>query len=1035
MKREQADNTASSLISGTRRALVSWWCIYAVASLIEIFLFRSSYDTVVCLFDAGVLLSALLHFKAIRLPASSGAVFIIVAFAFDIWLKITWLQFQPIQAVTISTLIVLQVIIAFYLLNRFAHSAWLPDTQVKVIRFTLYAALVPALIAGCFYALVGPLMFGTELTITALTWAFLFWLVIGFNAVLIVTPCMVFILHDRGKEQRGSFFTECKQWSGVVLAITLVAALIFSFANPAGRQLATYSYLLLPLVVFMAMRIPLSQSLMAGVLISIVCFAGDGQSAGDGEQAFRSLLTLSIFLSINVGLILLLGVMMRERKLSFAKEHQQRNLYEIFSRVNKLLVRDDLTEHQLFAQVCQLIAEKGVFEQVCITSVSKINPPAGWRSTCFSRGENGTLAIMRHNDDCCYLVQKAIEQHRPLFFSDCRVCPEYENCPIQSASNASMAVFPITKGAEIVAVLSVFSTTSAIDEDIWCLLQDLAAELGFATTMYERREYLNQIAEVFTHSKESILITDAKGTILNVNPGFSQVTGYSAGEVIGKNPRILKSGKQADEFYQKLFKDLKCNGVWTGEFWNKRKNGELYLQRGTISCVRNDAGEELHFIAIMEDVTQQLKAEETIKHLAHFDHLTGLANRIQLDNRFTFVAASVSQDIQAWALLFVDLDEFKQVNDALGHRYGDKLLKEVAARLSCHVRENDVLCRFGGDEFIVLMKGEREQAALLARRLIDAIGQPFNIDNSPIKISASIGISMLPRDGETLDVLIQAADTAMYQAKARGRNRHEFFAEQMQISAQLNLDIKQRLDNAIENNEFSLHYQAKFCCNEEGTTKVGYEALIRWNHPDQGYVAPSVFIPVAERTGQIASIDMWVINEVIARLMALRQANSSCAPLPIAVNLSASSFSRPGFAKTLDDMLIAADIPTNWLELELTEHAIMTDMEYSFRTMSVLKKLGVKVTLDDFGTGYSSLSYLQQLPIDTLKIDLSFIRNIHQDLKKQGIVKAIINLAHSLELKTVAEGVECEDELLFLQQIHCDEYQGYYFSKPTPAIF
>ncbi|PPK50379.1 bifunctional diguanylate cyclase/phosphodiesterase [Marinobacter persicus] len=545
--------------------------------------------------------------------------------------------------------------------------------------------------------------------------------------------------------------------------------------------------------------------------------------------------------------------------------------------------------------------------------------------------------------------------------------------------------------------------------------------------------YLKQVAEVFQHSQESIIIADSKGTILNVNPAFTRITGYARGEAVGNNPRILNSGKQNRHFYEDLFKQLRAKGFWSGQFWNKRKNGEYYLQRGTISAVFADNGKPEHYISIMEDASIYNEAEERIQTLANYDPLTGLPNRVLLKERFSEAFVHARETRGVWSLLFIDLDDFKQVNDALGHYYGDELLKAVCERLKLHVRKADTLCRFGGDEFILLMQGGAKEAGQLARQLIDAIKPVFDIEGAQLHVGASVGVAVLFLDGDTLGELIQAADTAMYHAKNEGRGRVSFFAKSMQDKVQFRVALKPALQKAITEDELFLLYQPKVERSADGRFRaVGYEALVRWNNPETGMVSPGEFIPAAEDSGQIVEVDRWVMKAAVAQLAQwLKEPQTQV--LPVAINVSAALFSRSEFVDDLRAIVESSGVPSSLIELEITEHAAIVDMENTLKTLRELRAMGFRLAIDDFGTGYSSLAYLREFPIDHLKIDLSFVRDVHIDPQKQGLVKAIIAMAHSLGLKTIAEGVEGREELELLLTNDCDAFQGYYFSKPIPA--
>ncbi|MCX4187041.1 EAL domain-containing protein [Methylophaga sp. OBS4] len=1013
------------------KTLLVWWTTYAVTLTVGHLIVDQAYGLTSYLFNGGFLLVALLDLNRRQPRLLQHGLFLLGVFALDWITKVTFSEVQSLVAAIASCTLILQAWLGFVLLQRFAAAACLPDTLRKALAFLLYAVLVPVLLSSFAQSLLVELWTNIPLSIEAVSEEFIWWFLRRFTSLVLVAPLLLFWLNDcrRLNWRKASQLSLRFVW-GLLMALA-IAAVIFMVANPAGRSLATYSYLLVPVMVFIAIHLRLSQSLLVMLLVSIVSFWADSVTAGNIGQAQHSMMALSVFMIINTLVVWLLGVLVRERDLSLAQEHKQRNMYEMLSRVNQLLVNNQLDEQQSFGKICQLIIDESDFQQVCVTRTDDSTLPESFATLCVNQAHD-PLPSEQKIDARCELVQQVIQHNSSVYFAHCGLCPKYIQCRLKPISNGSTAAFPIKKGAQLVAILSVFSKQSeAFDPDIRRLFQEMADDLGFAIAMFESRAQLKQVAEVFQYSRESIIIANSQGTILNVNPAFTRITGYTRKEAIGNNPRMLQSGRQDRDFYRNLFHELQTKGSWSGEFWNKRKDGELYLQRGTISAVLDEHGDILHLIAIMEDVTEHLQAEEKIQHLANYDQLTGLPNRALLKDRFQQAVGRSRREGLSWALLFIDLDEFKQVNDALGHHCGDELLKQVGHRLRKHVRETDTFSRFGGDEFIILMQGQGTDASLLAERLIEDASRSYQLPGETLQIGASIGIATYPQDGETLEALIQAADTAMYQAKADGRGRYAFFAQAMQDSVQYRLTLRRDLERAIRDNELCLYYQPKVTYSNGLATRVGYEALVRWNKPGEGMVSPAEFIAATEASGQIADIDRWVIQNVIAQI-ATWQGQSSDNLLPVAINVSASLFSKPQFVDELEWCMSSFGVPSHLVELEITEHVTMLDMKYTLRTLKALKALGVGLAIDDFGTGYSSLAYLRQFPIDTLKIDLSFVRDVHVEEKNQGIVKAIITMAHSLGMKTIAEGVESVEELTFLMDHHCDNYQGFYFGRPEP---
>ncbi|MDX1706912.1 putative bifunctional diguanylate cyclase/phosphodiesterase, partial [Pseudidiomarina sp.] len=569
------------------------------------------------------------------------------------------------------------------------------------------------------------------------------------------------------------------------------------------------------------------------------------------------------------------------------------------------------------------------------------------------------------------------------------------------------------------------------DNETSIFLDELTSDIGFALEVYDKERKLEQIGAVFRHSRESIIITEPDGTILDVNPAFTTITGFKREEVLGKNPRILKSGIQERPFYRQIFAQLMKEGYWAGEFWNMRKNGDIYPQRGTISAVRNEQGEIRYFMGVMEDISDHINSENEIQRLVHYDVLTSLPNRVLLRKEFNKIAGTVTEK-SPWALFFVDLDHFKHVNDALGHHFGDELLKIVSQRLRNEVTDTDVLCRFGGDEFIVLLKANKDHAAQCAKKMINKVIQPYAIQDQCIHIGCSIGIALMPEHGQTLDELIQAADTAMYEAKAQGRSRFVFYLPEMKNNAQARLKLRTELKQAINESQLYLVYQPKVRITDGGTELFGLEALVRWRQPERGLIMPSEFIPAAEESGQILEIDRWILTRAIKQL-ALWHGRDNVQSVPLAVNVSAQMFAHNQFIPLLKRELLQSGVPGRLLELEITEYVAMFDIEHTLKTLNGLKELGIQISIDDFGTGHSSLAYLQEFPIDNVKIDISFVREVHNCVKKQGLIRAILSMSNTLGIAVIAEGVEQKEEFEFLKSIGCVQFQGFYFGKPVPG--
>jgi len=544
---------------------------------------------------------------------------------------------------------------------------------------------------------------------------------------------------------------------------------------------------------------------------------------------------------------------------------------------------------------------------------------------------------------------------------------------------------------------------------------------------------LRQSAKVFDSTTDGVVITDAEANILAVNRAFTAITGYTESEVLGRNPRLLKSGRHDEAFYQTIWRSIEQTGSWSGEIWNRRKNDEIYPEWLTISNVTDDAGGVTNYVGVFADISQIKQSEAKLEHLAHYDPLTDLPNRLLFGARLDHAIQRAQRDRSLLALLFIDLDHFKTVNDGLGHPVGDRMLREVAHRLTLCVRAEDTVARLGGDEFVIILEGldNTPQATVLADKLLAALTRPFDLDGQEIFIGASIGISAYPADGTDATTLLKNADAAMYRSKEEGRNTYRFYNSEMTRSARERLILEANLRQAIAQQEFVLHYQPQVDVASGGI--IGVEALVRWDHPASGLISPVRFIPLAEETGLIIPLGQWVLFTACAQAMSWLK-DAATPGLTVAVNLSPRQFRQEQLVEHVRAVLDATGLPPALLELEITESALMDDPERAVATLSALKELGIRISMDDFGTGYSSLAQLKRFPIDKLKIDQSFMRGIPHDRNDMEIAATIIAMARNLHLKVLAEGVENEAQLAFLQIHGCDTYQGFLFSRPLPVL-
>jgi diguanylate cyclase (GGDEF)-like protein/PAS domain S-box-containing protein len=509
------------------------------------------------------------------------------------------------------------------------------------------------------------------------------------------------------------------------------------------------------------------------------------------------------------------------------------------------------------------------------------------------------------------------------------------------------------------------------------------------------------------------------------------LTGYEIDEIRGQNPRLLASGRTPRETYQALWAGLSQSGYWQGELWDRRKDGHIYPKWAAISVIRDINGNLTHHIASFTDMSERKATEERIDYLAHHDVLTGLLNRFNLENRLEQTLLFAHRNCIQVAVMFIDMDRFKLINDTLGHHVGDLMLIEVARRLKECVRESDIVARLGGDEFVVVLTGmiAAFDAAPIASKILRSLGDAYLIEGNILHSSPSIGISIFPNDGFDSQALMKAADTAMYHAKEQGRNNVQFFTAAMNESAGQRMALERELRQALECGQFELHYQPQVCAEDGRTCAV--EALIRWNHPQQGLISPLKFIPIAEESGMIEEIGLWVLNEACRQLVAWR--DEGLPAIRMAVNISAHQLRSSGLVNAVQTALERYQLRGSDLELEVTESVAMKDPERAIGQLHALEKLGIRLAIDDFGTGYSSLAYLKQLPIHCLKLDRTFVSDIETDSNDASISTATLALAHSLNLQVVAEGVETEGQMNFLKQHSCDFLQGYYLGRPEPG--
>jgi len=568
-----------------------------------------------------------------------------------------------------------------------------------------------------------------------------------------------------------------------------------------------------------------------------------------------------------------------------------------------------------------------------------------------------------------------------------------------------------------------------LDRDLHTGMHPVVLTLNDLTAQRRAEEELRLAATVFDHSVEAILITDAQRRILSVNKAFSALTGFSADMVLGKAPEILASSLVSLRYYDEIWREAADKGSWQGEIWQCRRDGTDFPEWFSVAAVRDRANTITHYVAVFSDITERKASEARIAFLAHHDSLTTLPNRTLFQDRLEQALVRAERQNGVVALLFLDLDRFKTINDSLGHMAGDRLLQSVAERLRHCVRDADTICRQGGDEFIIVLPeiADVEAPARVADKILRRLAEPFEVDGHMLGTSFSIGISVYPNDGVDASTLMKNADTAMYHAKENGRNTYRFFTEAMNANAMERLQIENHLRLALDHGELSVCLQPQV--RLESGAIVGCEALVRWNSSTLGNVPPERFISIAEESGLIVPIGRWVLRE--ACRFAMGWYKRGVRQVVVAVNISALQFRRDDIVMAVREVLDETGLSPECLELELTESLLMENAEDVLETVQRLKSLGVRLSIDDFGTGYSSLSYLKRFAVDRLKIDQGFVRDMVDDPDDAAIVRAIIQLGRSLKLDVIAEGAESRAQVDFLMREGCREAQGYFFCPPV----
>jgi len=728
-----------------------------------------------------------------------------------------------------------------------------------------------------------------------------------------------------------------------------------------------------------------------------------------------------------------------ERKSAQAQIERLNRLYTALSQTNRTIIHST-TKELLFNQACRIAVTYGGFVHSWIRIIDREkNVFIPVSQAGFEMNLDEIELSLDPDDSKGGICSVAFRENRPVIsnalLDEPLIAPWKEQ--LKARGIVSGAYLPLYQNGKPTAIFGVYSSESDFfSDDLVELLIEMSEDISFALENIAREESslktleeLELVSEAFQKSSDSIFITDSENNILRVNRSFTRITGYKEAEVIGKNPRFLKSGKQSTEFYKSMWAELLQTGKFHGEFWNKKKDGTHFLVRISLTAIKNASGEIKRFLAIATDITDTRKAEERIQHLAHFHPLTDLPNRELLASRIDLTVIMSKMDKAPMAVICVNLDRFKTLNDAFGHPFGDVVLKTLSASYRESFNDKVIIAHPGSDEFfLVIPDCPPDEATRQAVILQKITGQPRKIQGRDLRMSASIGIAVFPVHGEDSASLIRNAEAAMAEAKLAGGNNHQIYRKEMTVSAIEKTSMENELRQAIEAGEIQLHYQPQMEISSGRI--IGMEALARWTHPGRGVISPGQFIPLAEETGLIGPLGELILEKACLENLSLIQ--EGFPGFPVAVNISAHQFRQKKIKDIVMNTLNRTGLAPDKLELEVTESSMMTDTGYVIGILQELKDMNVQLSIDDFGTGYSSLNYLSRFSVDKLKIDQSFTRGIGARKDEEHIVKAVINLGKNLNLKVIAEGVETAEQLNFLRENGCDEIQGYYFSRPLP---
>jgi len=955
-----------------------------------------------------------------------------------------------VLSLTIAIGNTLEAVVAGAIILHFASARPFSSTyETVVFILALFGATMISATVGVESLLIAGLIQQEDFSLLWETW----WIgdLVG---GLVVTPFLLTWL----RLPRELFTVKQMLEGGVLLLITLsVVGMVFGHWQLLDIPSELIVFTLLPILAWSALRFHHHGATLIVLVISVAAILGTLNGYGPFVLASEneSLLAVQAYMGAAIFTALLLMASQEERLLAYKKIRLSEKELEntITTRTKELKISNELLEsevtqqlhlsdalatllHQIdrasnqeffvrCAQVLTLTYETqfafiGIFADSNKTSIRTL---ALWANG--EQGDNFTYDL--EGTPCADVLDHSIEI---ISKEAANRYPEDEMLTIMGIESYFGAPL-LTATGQVIGIIAVMDSKAlSVDNALKSVLGLFSNRIASELQRRKATDELELAASVFNESLEAIIIFDENTNIIRVNPEFSKMTGFLLSDAIGKKPTLIKSGQHSEEFYASLWAAVNEQGFWKGEILNKRKDGKLFTSYQIIKAVKDDTGKVKQYISIMNDITDKKATDEKIYQLAHYDLITQLPNRVAFHKLLNDAISSSKKSNIRLAVMFIDLDHFKLINDTSGHLVGDELLQKVADRLNEIVGTKYIISRFGGDEFtVVLPKIESlEEVSSEANTILDSLLKPFVLSSCEVTISASIGISIYPDNGEDVSTLLSCADNAMYRAKGTGRANYQFYTDQMQIDAHERVILERELREALKNDQFILHYQPQIDIRTKQV--IGTEALIRWQHPTKGLIPPDKFIPIAETTGLIVPIGEWVIHEACRQLQLWQIQGFD--KLIMAINLSARQFFQKHLLETIESAIQVSNISAENLEFEITESMMMMNVEETIENLHLLKALGAKLSIDDFGTGYSSLSYLKRFPLNKLKIDKSFIDGLPNDHDDLAIVKAIIGIAHSLKLTVIAEGVETIEQLELLTQLSCNEIQGYYFSKPLP---